>query len=106
MFFGVEHFGKDMWVRLFAGQASPSELRCCSGMFALMPWMIVVFQFIGPYFFITDKSFGFVLFTACVLLASFIWLWVWVSFIPTKFSWVLGTLFWLALIGWSIASFF
>ena len=84
--FGFEHFvhlSKDTWVRLFAGQATPFEVRCCSGGFALMPVLLSVLVHFGPLWF--------PLFVAGFLFAGYCW----IRFIPAKVSWVLGAVLWL-----------
>ncbi len=103
--FGVEHLGKDMWVRLFAGEASPFEVRCCSGQFALMPWMVMALVYVGPYCFSRSDSVGCLLFFAGLMVVSYLWLRVWVRFISANVSWVLGSIFWLAMLGWAISAF-
>ncbi len=85
--FPFEHFGAQPWVRLFSGQATPSEVRCCSGMFALMPLAIAAMVHLP----IAAESLRFVVIFAGILLLGSVWL----KFVPAKVSWVLGTIFWL-----------
>jgi hypothetical protein len=103
--FGFEHFAKEMWVRLFAGEASPFEVRCCSGMLALMPLMLAAFTWVGPYCFSSTESIGFMLFLTGVMFVGCLLLRAWVAFIPTKVSWVLAAVSWLAALGWAITAF-
>ncbi len=100
MLFGFEHLAKDMWVRLFTGQATPYEKRCCSGTFALMPFGLLAFVYLGPRFLArTDLA---ALFMAGFILVGSICFWGWVKLVPAKLSWVLGTVFWLAELWWGL----
>ncbi len=88
MFFGFELFAHcvpkdDMWVRFFAGQATPFEVRCCSVLFTLMPVMLVVFYQFGPDWF--------PLLVTGLLFAAYCW----VEVIPAKITWVIGAILWL-----------
>ena len=54
-----EHLGAKPWVHLFAGQATPFEARVCSGTFALMPFWLAAFVYLGPTCFDQLDSFAF-----------------------------------------------
>ena len=98
-FSGFEHLAAKPWVNLFAGQATEFEKRVCSGTFLLMPFWWVAFVYLGPLCFDQPDSFGFWLFVGGLFLISYLWLSLWVRFIPAKVSWVAGTIAWLAVLG-------
>lgn len=104
--FGFEHFGKEMWVRFFAGLATPPEVRSCSGQFALMPLMLLALGYLGPYCFSNIDSVGGVLFFVGLLIVGCLWLTLWVKLIPARLSWVLGWGFWLAAFAWAFRTIF
>jgi hypothetical protein len=94
-FCGFEHVAAKPWVHLFAGQATVSEKRICSGTFALMPLGSV---YLVRLCFEQMDSIAAPLFMAGFLLAGSLWLSLCVRFIPAKVLWVAGTIGWLVLL--------
>jgi hypothetical protein len=77
-------------------KTTPTERRWMSGAILFLPIWMWVFAHVGRSYLDRAGAVGLWLYMMGCGLAGFLWLWVWVRFVPAKVSW------WLAVYVWAI----